>query len=297
LRAVGRLSPRQLARLQPLLLRMTVVSAATSVTAPLRFAGNELLGRQRLESYRLRRSGMRIHVRHPMSDAWVVHEVLNRGVYRPPAAVERLLRERDQPLRIVDLGAHVGSSTLLMLELFPQATITAFEPNPATATLLRRVVTDNDLAAQCEIHEAAAGVAPGTAFMEGFSLLAHLERDREEIEAVDQMPFLREHQARRGQRVAVDIVDVLPHLQGADLVKMDIEGGEWPILQDPRFGSLGVGALVLEYHPQGAPQADTAAAIRGLLADAGFRVGEPFDQHDGVGLIWAWRDDVPPGEN
>ncbi len=289
-RVLRRVAPGRLAATRELALRVTVASAAAGVTAPVRFAGNELLLRRRLQSYRLRRSGMRIFVRHPMADAWVVHEVINRGVYRPPAVVERLLRARDRPLRIVDLGAHVGSTTLLMLELFPQAHVTAFEPNPATAAVLRRAVAANGLQAQCDVRQAAAGVAPGTALMEGFSLLAHMVREDGALEAVDQFPFLRAYQ-QDGEPAPVEVVDVLPELQGADLVKIDIEGGEWPILQDPRFAQLQVGAIVLEYHPQGAPQADTTEAARTLLARAGFRVGEPFDQHHGVGLIWAWRDE------
>jgi FkbM family methyltransferase len=268
-----------------------LASAAAGVTAPVRFAGNELLLRRRLQCYRIRRSGMRIFVRHPMADAWVVHEVINRGVYRPPPPVQRLLQSRDRPLRIVDLGAHVGSTTLLMLELFPHAHVAAFEPNPATAAMLRRAIAANGLQAQCEVREAAAGVAPGTGLMEGFSLLAHLARDGDAIEVVDQFPFLRAYQPAGEEPQPVEVVDILPHLQGADLVKMDIEGAEWPILQDPRFAELQLGAVVLEYHPQGAPQADTTEAVRGLLAGAGLHVGEPFDQHDGVGLIWAWRDE------
>jgi FkbM family methyltransferase len=289
-RVLRRVAPRRLAVTRELALRVTVASAAAGVTAPVRFAGNELLLRRRLQSYRIRRSGMRIFVRHPMADAWVVHEVINRGVYRPPPPVERLLRARDHPLRIVDLGAHVGSTTLLMLELFPRAHVTAFEPNPATAAVLRRAIAANGLQAQCEVRQAAAGVAPGTALMEGFSLLAHLVRD-DAVEAVDQFPFLRAYQAGGSEPEPVEVVDVLPDLQGADLIKMDIEGGEWRILQDPRFAQLQAGALVLEYHPQGAPQPDTTEAVRALLARAGFRVGEPFDQHHGVGLIWAWRDE------
>jgi FkbM family methyltransferase len=285
-----RLARRYPEQTQFLALLLAVVSAAADVSPSLRFAGNELLRRQRLGAYRVRRSGMRIFVRHPWSDAWVVHEVLSRRVYRPPEPVARRLREHDRPLRIVDLGAHVGSTTLLMLELYPDAQVTAVEPNPSTAALLRRTIEANGLGGQCEVIQAAAGVAPGHVLMEGFSLLAHVVRDRDEVEAVDQLPFLREPQLRRGAPNRVEVVDILPVLAGADLVKIDIEGAEWPIFADPRFRELGIGALVLEYHPQGAPDADATAAASELLAGAGMTVGEPFDQHDGVGLVWAWRD-------
>ena len=47
------------------------------------------------------------------------------------------------------------------------------------------------------------------------------------------------------------MADVLGQIAEADLVKMDIEGGEWGILADPRIARQR--ALVLEYHPRGLP--------------------------------------------
>ena len=62
--------------------------------------------------------------------------------------------------------------------------------------------------------------------------------------------------------------DVFPYLEGADLVKIDIEGGEWPILSDPRFAELEARALVLEYHPHLCPGPDPRECADGLLARA-----------------------------
>jgi FkbM family methyltransferase len=273
-------------RLLELWLRMTVASAARVVTDPVRLASNELFLRRRVRSYRLRGSGWRIFIRHPMSDAWVVHEVLGRSVYRPPAEVRRVIGASPS---IVDLGAHVGAATLLFLEAFPEAAVVAVEPNPQTAALLRRTIEANALGPRCEVREAAAGVAAGSATIDGFSLLSHLVRDGVE-EAVDHFPFLRRYQDPGAARSRVEVIDVLPLLERADLVKMDIEGAEWPILQDPRLAQTPLKAIVLEYHPQGAPEADTTGAVRKALQTAGFTVGEPFDQHHGVGLVWAWRE-------
>ena len=47
---------------------------------------------------------------------------------------------------------------------------------------------------------------------------------------------------------------------------MDIEGGEWEILGDPRFEELGLTALALEYHPDQAPGADPRALRSRLYA-------------------------------
>lgn len=270
------------------LVRGMTVSAARGVTPSARFALNELFLRRGVRRYRLRRSNRTLFIRHPVFDAWVVHEVINSRLYMPPPAVAQALGRVDSP-RIVDLGAHIGTATLLLLERFPTAHVLAVEPQPETAALLRRMVAANGLDGQCEVREAAAGVAAGTAVMEGFSLLAHFVRSDTE-EAIDLLPPLRKYQVDEAERTDVEVVDVLPLLAGADLVKIDIEGAEWPILQDPRFASLGISALVLEYHPQGAPEADTLAAMGGILRGAGFTVDEPVEQHGSVGVVWAWRD-------
>ena len=82
---------------------------------------------------------------------------------------------------------------------------------------------------------------------------------------------------------------MLPEIAAADLVKMDIEGGEWEILRDPRFAASPPRAIVLEYHPH--PSApDPRAAVEGLLRDAGLTEQAPiFHRADGHGMLWAWR--------
>ena len=83
--------------------------------------------------------------------------------------------------------------------------------------------------------------------------------------------------------------DVLPPMAEADLVKIDIEGGEWPILTDPRFAQLPTPALVIDYHPAGCPAPDPQAFIHALLDDAGYRTQEIDDVPLGAGMLWAWR--------
>jgi FkbM family methyltransferase len=267
--------------------RWLAIAGARGVTEPVKFALNELFLRRCIRRYTLRRSGRTVFIRHPMGDALAVHEVINRRMYLPPPSVELLLQDIEAP-RIVDLGAHIGTASLLLLERYPDARIVAFEPQPETASLLRRNIEVNGLGGQCEVREAAAGVTPGTAVMEGSGFLAHFER-ADTAEAVDLLPPLAKYQ-ENGARADVEIVDVLPLLEGADLVKMDIEGAEWPILQDPRFASTGISALVLEYHPQGAPQDDTYAALTEVLGGAGFTVDQPVEEYgSATGVVWARR--------
>jgi FkbM family methyltransferase len=267
--------------------RMSCVLAARAVTRSARFAVNELFLVRGIRRYRLRHSGQTLFLRHGVMDPYVVNEVIMERAYVPPPQVEEALRRVAAP-RIVDVGAHIGTATLFLLNRFPTARVLAVEPQPEAAAMLRRTVAVNNLDGQCEVLQAAAGVADGNARMAGYSAFAHFAR-ADTTEPVDYLPPLRKYQAGGAETVEVDVVDILPRLAGADLVKMDIEGAEWPIFRDPRFPSLGISALVLEYHPQGAPETDTAAAARRLLRDAGFTVGEPFRQYGPVGMIWAWR--------
>ena len=74
---------------------------------------------------------------------------------------------------------------------------------------------------------------------------------------------------------------------------MDIEGGEWPILNDPRLAELRARAIVLEWHAVGCPEPDARAAALARLATAGY-VGLHESEDFGYrGLVWAWREPAP----
>jgi hypothetical protein len=122
------------------------------------------------------------------------------------------------------------------------------------------------------VVEAAAGAAEGTVrFAGGQDALSHVV---EEGEAAS---------------LEVPLRDVLPEIAAADLVKVDVEGGEWDVLGDPRFAAAPPRALVLEYHPRGCPGDDPHAEIRALMTGAGLRHQEIWRRDDGHGMLWAWR--------
>jgi hypothetical protein len=95
------------------------------------------------------------------------------------------------------------------------------------------------------------------------------------------------HEADSAQLVeAVDIFELLDHV---DLLKIDIEGGEWQLLADPRLASLEARVIVLEHHGRHAPTQDPRAAATDLLHRAGYTVAAGGPQQLGVGMLWAWR--------
>jgi hypothetical protein len=78
-------------------------------------------------------------------------------------------------------------------------------------------------------------------------------------------------------------------MHDADLLKMDIEGSEWPILADKRMRDLKSLVLVMEFHKAGCPSPPSAAAARSLLERAGFEVDLVAENYWGHGLMWAHK--------
>ena len=226
-----------------------------------------------LGDYGLDGSPVRVLLRHgPHSDVGVFHEIFHAGIYTPPAAVEARLDALGRPPRVVDAGGNVGLFGAWLLSRRPGAEITSYEPEPGNRAVLEACAARNAALADWAVVPTAVGTEDGTAgFAGGMGAMSCLCEDGP---------------------LQVSALDLLARLGGADLLKLDTEGGEWPILQDARLAAAGPAILVLEHHPAGAPPGeDPAAAARRLVAAAGYadvRV-VPDLRTDGVGMLWAWR--------
>ena len=232
-------------------------------------------------------------MRHPLLDMWVLEEVFRFGVYKPPPHVLERLHAAPRPLRVLDLGGHAGYFGLYLSGLLEGVTILSLEPDPRNVRALRRCVEANGLGATWEVIEAAAAANDGRAdFESGFQLARLSPRDDSLAQTHDALsvvfPFLAGSPMLETERVEVETRDVLPLLAEADLVKMDIEGGEWEILGDPRFAGVDAAALVMEYHPSDGDVKSAREAAQRHLAAAGYTAGADLPSHD-AGLLWAWR--------
>jgi FkbM family methyltransferase len=244
-----------------------------------RFALREGLGVRSRAVYRLRTSDLRVVVRHgPHYDPWALHEVVRGGDYDPPRPLAELIGR--EPRRIVDLGANVGFFGVRALAAHPEASIVAFEPDPANAASVREAIRRNGLEDRWELVEAAAAPADGELrFVAGLGSNSHQA-------AADE----------RAETVTVPAVDVFRYLDDVDLLKMDVEGGEWAILGDERFAEAEPRAVVLEYHSLLCPDDNPRRAAKSLLTAAGYDVQPaPSDRNPdegpfwGMGVMWAWR--------
>lgn len=245
---------------------------ARRVREPLAFAFAEIDPRPSVRAYTLRRSGMVCYLRHHANDLGAFDDVVLAGEYTPPPPVMRWLATRTPGPRILDLGGHVGLFCLDMLARVPAATLTTLEPDAANLAVLRRTIERNGLSASVDVIGCAAAPRTGpVAFVSGYGVASY-EAAAEEADGAGTVPG----------------VDVLELMATADLVKMDIEGGEWAILADPRAAAAAGPAIVLEFHDRLCPFEDAEAAVTAWLERAGLRVWPDVRRLPGMGLIWAF---------
>jgi FkbM family methyltransferase len=150
--------------------------------------------------------------------------------------------------------------------------ITAFEPDPGNADVLKRCIRANQREDAWRVVEACAADKAGSIpFATG--------------------RFIESHAAASGDvATTVPAVDVFPYLEDADVVKMNIEGGEWAILGDPRFRAVPAKAIALQYHPHLCPQDDPRELATAILRDAGYKISPIFHVPGDTGKLWAWKD-------
>lgn len=129
---------------------------------------------------------------------------------------------------IVDIGANQGLFLLAARKHFPKSDLSAYEPNKE----LEKILINNGIALNAKVY------------MEAVS-------DRDEKMKL-QLGKTDLHSvaisSTEGDIPAVSFAKVLQReSKKIDLVKLDCEGGEWPLLEIPEFWN-SVGAITMEYH-------------------------------------------------
>ena len=246
---------------------------APHLREPLRFSARQIARRTGLGHYRLRGGGAVICIRHSTPDVITMEEVLSERQYEPPPPLRDVFRSNGRPLRVADLGANVGLFSAWLLNRRPDARIVAFEPDPANAAVLHETVRANHRERDWQVVKACAAARDGElSFVQGDFAVSRIADGDEP------------------GTVTLPAADVFPYIADADFLKLDIEGGEWAILADPRFRDVAARALVLEYHPHLCPDADPRSYVDKLLSSAGWHViHTEFDRPGGHGVLWAWR--------
>lgn len=172
-------------------------------------------------------------------------EIFARRLYEIP---------RQTSPRIIDGGANIGLAALFFRKRHPDARITCFEADPAVAGYLRENLNAGG-ADDVEVIEAALWSEDGSLTFSGEGSDAG-----------------RVGESGAGTRKQVRAARLSPYLQEpVDLLKLDIEGAELPVMRECRDALGPVRRVFVEYHSfEKEPQClDELLAI---LRAAGFRV-------------------------
>jgi FkbM family methyltransferase len=237
-----------------------------------RFAVRELSGAQGEHRYTLRESGLTLLLAHGSPDVLTLDQAYHQHVYEPPPPVADRLAAIGRPIVALDLGANVGLWSLWLHGRFPVARVVALEPDPDNAARQRQVIELNDLGDTWQLIEAAATTRDGSVrFTVGQTTTGHIVTNGESGAAT------------------VEGKDVFGLLDELDLLKLDIEGGEWPILADRRFERVDVPVVMLEHHPSQCPSPVPAEAAAEALHGAGYETVSSCQEPNGTGVVWGWR--------
>lgn len=226
------------------------------------------LGVRRPIPYRLR-TGPTVRMRGRTDDLVSLGEVFHRQTYAIPDVVIERLSSIKRP-NVVDLGANVGMFSVWIAGQLGTCDVIAVEADPRNAAILRRTMSENHLIS-CDVVEAAASTSDG-------ELVFELGN------------FIRSRASSDGKGTRVSAIDIFPTLRGADLLKIDIEGGEWPILTDARFASIGASAITMEWHEtDGHPAGQAGPDAESALVAAGYEIVERHQTDPTCGTFWAVR--------
>jgi FkbM family methyltransferase len=274
-RPVSRFLPRRLRSLltHPLVEpRLAAVLRSRVVHESPRFALCELSGRSSTHVYRLRENGMRVSIAHGTPDAQALDQAFYQHAHEPAPRALAALAALGRPLRALDLGANVGMWGLWLHGRFPVEHVLGLEPDPENVARHRRQIELNGLRESWEILEAAAVTADGpVSFTVGQATNGHVTA------------------AGDPGTVSVPGRDMFALLDDLDLLKIDIEGGEWPIVADARFAALSVPVVMLEYHADGTSSPDPASDARTALEQAGYATESMPETTKGFGVVWGCK--------
>jgi len=180
---------------------------------------------------KFKNKSLRLKVRDA-ADLSVVGEIFKVRDYR---AAEPLLTAA--PTRIIDAGAHIGVFTLYCRALNTAAEILAIEPDPQNRLLLQENLRLNDLV-NIKILPQALAAKSGPR-----ELIVAEENINHRLRLTD------EPKGPRAQTVPVVAVSLADLPEKIDVIKLDIEGGEFEIIEQTASEILKrPKTWILEYH-------------------------------------------------
>ena len=226
------------------------------------------------------RTGARIETPNRPGARVPVYEIFADDSYRFRWFLGPLLQ---RPIRVFDIGGHVGTFSVRLTQIHPQATVTAFEPSATTAEYLRRNVSLNGVADRVTVVQRALAGNTGHAVFD----------DNGAGSGLNGLLSTR-NGGPTGVGTDVETVsfdDAVAAADGPiDVVKIDCEGGEYDLVLNSAPESwASVQRIVIEHHPV---PGHSWPELRAYFAAVGLEEqDEDFaGQH---GCVWLSREPLP----
>lgn len=180
---------------------------------------------------------------------------------------------------IIDIGANIGYFSLSFLSRYPEAKIYAYEPHPYCFEQLKKY-REEFPQFDLQIYKKAVGEKAGNLVLyasklDGFATMSSIfegdnKKERFEIESITLEHIIED----KG----------LDHI---DLIKLDCEGSEYPIIYSASDQVLDkIESFCIETH-RGKLENENLPSLVKYLQSKKFKT-EHLDE-GGTGYIWAWR--------
>lgn len=161
-------------------------------------------------------------------------------------------------MNIVDIGAHIGTFSILSASKFKDAKIFAFEPFPETYELLKRNINENNIH-QIKPFENAIASTNDT-----LKLYLSDENWEHSIANVDSKEFIEV----KGKKIDTLIKEV--EIDKIDLVKFNCEGAEFEILNSISHNSYKIIRLMVILYHEDMAKGQKVENLFSLLENNGF---------------------------
>jgi FkbM family methyltransferase len=182
--------------------------------------------------------------------------------------------EPDSVNYVVDLGGNVGYTCLLWCWRYPRARVLTFEPNPTHSEILNWHVQVNHYSKRVAVIAAGASSHDGSAAF---------------VDADVWSRVVSEGEPKPPNSLTIKLVDFFAAIGNdpIDILKIDIEGGEYDIMNDVRFDAVArrCRIIIMEWH-QFDPSQPGGAWCTAKLESLGFGV-QQTNAAGNIGLLVA----------
>jgi FkbM family methyltransferase len=171
---------------------------------------------------------------------------------------------------ILDVGGHFGYFAIFAaMNSAPNSRIVTVEPSSQNVAILRANI------AGCGLPQTQINVIHGAAADQTGTLDLHVSKAHNCSLYADHAKSIAPGSTMRTERVNVHtLADLMAQheLLSVDVMKLDCEGAEYPIIYNTPTDVLGrVKVIMMEFHDMKDPERDGLSMVR-QLADKGFRV-------------------------